>query len=93
MDEKKDMTNNELKIFVNERFNRIDEKLKDIKSELKNLDADIRGNGGGKIGLNVRIDRLETAKKYLFWVASVVSVAAINHFFGVIDKLIGKLGG
>ena len=43
MDEKEDMTNNELKIFVDERFNRIDEKLKEIRSELKNLDADIRG--------------------------------------------------
>ena len=92
-----DMTNNELMIFFDGKFDsfkglfdRIDESLKEIKIDLKNLGADIRGNGGGKIGLNVRIDRLETSKKQFFWVVSIVAVGIVDHYFSLVEKLINQ---
>ena len=75
---------NKLKDLINERFkhteersnlrfNRIDERLKELDNDLKKRDADIRGNR--KVGINIRLDRLENSKKW-FWI-TITAIALV----------------
>ena len=98
------MTTNELKIFVSGKIDALESHLNRMESDLKirldkidetlkGIDEDIRGNGG-KVGINVRLDRLEKAKSVAFWViclfASALLAGGIAHYFSLIEKLIGK---
>lgn len=47
----RDLTNSELKVFVDSHFDRVDEILKGIKEDLKKMNDDLRG-GGGNLGIN-----------------------------------------
>ena len=98
------VTPNEIRISITEKLNSLEAHLNRMESEmntrfdkidrtLKGLDEDIRGNGG-KIGINVRLDRLEKAKSVAFWViclfASALLAGGIAHYFSLIEQLIGK---
>ena len=82
----RDLTNSELKISFDSRFDRVDEILKEIKEDLKKVDGDLRGDRGN-VGLNTRMDRLETSKRNFFWVVSILALGAVNHYFSLIEKV------
>jgi len=74
--------------FCDYRFNNQDRKLDDLDKKLDTLIDAIKGNG--KLGLVLRIDRLEQARKRhvkLIWVllGGFVAVVAnfVGHWFGV----------
>ena len=65
----KEMTNNELKIYFDGRFDNfekdihsIKEDLSDVKVRLEKIEEDIHVLGNGKPGIGVRLDRLKNSR-------------------------------
>ena len=65
----KEMTNNELKIYFDGRFDNVEkdihsikEDLSDIKVRLEKIEEDIHALGNGKPGIDVRLDRLKNSR-------------------------------
>ena len=96
MNDEKDMTNNELKIYFDGRFDNVEkdihsikEDLIDIKVRLKKIEEDIHDLGNGKPGIGVRLDRLENSQKSAKeskknWSSWIIPLAAalIGSFLG-----------
>ena len=91
------MTNRELKVFIDGRHEKtevqikhLDETFKSdfkrIEDQLKEMNHFLQGNGG-KTGLKIQVDRLETSKRMFFWVVSVLAIGAVNHYFKLIEKV------
>ena len=93
-----EMTNNELKQFLekkfNKRFDSIETRLDNIDVRLKKIDEDIQSNGkdlkkldedirgNGKDGLNVQIVRLKSIKNWVVWVIPLTIVPLITAVLG-----------
>ena len=63
MAEKEDMTNNELKIYFDGKFQSVKNDLDDVKNRLKKIEKEIHDLGNGKQGIAYRLDRLENSQK------------------------------
>ena len=63
MDDKKDMTNNELRIFFKGEFQSIRKDLDDVKDRLKKIENEIHALGNGKPGIAYRVAHLENEQK------------------------------
>ena len=92
-----EMTNRELKVFIESRFRETDLKIDHldktcksnfdrIETQLDEMKHSLQGNGG-KTGLKMQVDRLETSKKHFFWVVSILAIGAVNHYFSLIEKV------
>ena len=92
LQQQKETTIGELKVFIAGEFQRIKTRLDKIEVGLKKIDADIRGNG--RVGINVQLDRLEKAKHAALWIGGALATALlaglIAHYFSLIEKWIGK---
>ena len=95
MDKKKDMTNSELKIYFEGRFDNVEkdihsikEDLSDVKVRLKKIEEDIHALGNGKPGIAFRVDRLEkemeiekeSKKNWISWIIPLAA-ALLGPFF------------
>ena len=74
-----------LETVIEERFQHFEKHLKRMETtltaKLDKIDEDIRGNG--KVGMNVRLDRLENSKKLVsryFW---IIISAMVPTFIGI----------
>ena len=70
---------------IEERFQHFEKHLEKMESsltaKLDKIDEDLRGNG--KVGMNVRLDRLENSKKLMnrwFW---IIISAMVPTFIGI----------
>ena len=99
MSEPEIKTINELKIFFEGKIGNLENHLNRMESEmntrfdkidetLKGIDEDIRGNG--KVGINVRLDRLEKLKNWVLIVSSIGITALLGGFFAHYFELLGK---
>ena len=95
-----EMTNRELKVFIDGRLEKTDLNIehldetfksdfKRIEDQLKEMNHFLQGNGG-KTGLKIQVDRLETSKKQFFGVVSVLAIGAVNHYFNLIEKVASR---
>ena len=79
---------------VFERFDRVDKDFAEVKERLKAIENELHGSGNGKTGVVIRLDRLEKAKRAVFWVIGFLATAflagLIAHYFSLIEKLIGQ---
>lgn len=85
-----------LKVFLEDRFGRIDERFDNIKEDFaevnKRLDAiekELHGTGNGKPGISIRLDHLESLRKWLAWVIPLLTallVVFFNHYFSLLEK-------
>ena len=90
---------NVLKIFLEERFARVDERFDNIKEDFakvnKRLDAierELHGAGNGKPGVSIRLDRLESLRKWLAWGDSVANCFAgcfLQSLFFAVREITG----
>lgn len=58
-----DMTNSELKIYFDGRFDTVEKDLNDVKVRLEKIENEIHDLGNGKAGIAFRVDRLEKEMK------------------------------
>ena len=72
----------------NLRFNRIDELLKELDNDLKKMDEDVRGDR--KVGINIRLNRLENSKK-CFWII-ITAIAPVFRLFPPNGKRFPRTG-
>ena len=89
MDDKKDMSNSELKIYFDGRFDAVKEDLTEVKDRLKAIEKEIHSSGNGKPGISIRLDRLENLRKWLAWVIPLLTallVVFFNHYFSLLEK-------
>ncbi len=75
-----------LETVIDERFQRFEENLRrmetSLTAKLDKIDEDLRGNG--KVGMNVRLDRLENSKKLTnrwFWAIVSAAVPALISIY------------
>lgn len=75
-----------------ERLDRVDQDIAEVKGKLDKIDDDIRGNG--RVGINVRLDRLEKVKHTALWISGALATAfpsgLFAHHFSLIEKWIDK---
>ena len=87
---------NVLKVFLEERFARFDERFDNIKEGFakvnKRLDAiekELHGTGNEKPVLSIRLDRLENLRKWVAWAIPLLTallVVFFNHYFSLLEK-------
>ena len=80
-------TLNELKIFIAAEFSKIHKDLEKINKILQ---------GNGKESMEVRMDRVEKAKKWAIGIIAVLATALLSglfaHYFSLIEKTIKAFG-
>ena len=98
MDDKKDMTNNELRIFFKGEFQSVRKDLDDVKERLKKIENEIHALGNGKPGIAYRVADLENElknakenkKNRISWVI-VLSGWGIALLSALIGSVLGPL--
>lgn len=82
-------TLNELKIFVNGKFEHLEHRLgsdlKQINENLKELRNSFEGNG--KAGIKTRVSNLERFRTFLTRGGIIVLTCFVAHYFGMLEKL------